>query len=227
MHLLRTCATPDSLLLQCLIDFLPFQIMFSHCLLDMYITQPIYQYTHTYYYTMLGHNLDFYYDSSKFLPFKLTLTPAACMLVTSYKHLTTSHFRAYSALCETPTGHSGIECVFSAADKRSRCIHILNSTHTHIYYQIFPLLHHLSHACTLSANTFHKPLQMMYFTTYRTLKGTPIDLVHTLSRAVGSKLYSSRTRRTTSLWPYRAAQWIIVYPSLPELWSRDSILGAK
>ena len=50
---------------------------------------------------------------------------------------------------------------------------------------------------------------------------------HTLLRAVGFKWNLSITSHTTSACPLRAAQWTMVFPKSSDLWSSESIFGAK
>ena len=121
--------TQNALLAECLIgQWFPTLSDHAHSLPARYVHHTTYLSVHSYHYTMLGHNLDLNImtpiNSS---PFK------SCLLLqhVSHKHQTTSHFRAYSALCKTPTGHCGTKCAFSAADNRSRCTYTGLNTHTH------------------------------------------------------------------------------------------------
>ena len=77
---------------------------------------------------MLGHNLDLNIMTPiNSFPFK------SCLLLqhVSHKHQTTSHFRAYSALSKTPTGHCGTKCAFLLLTTDQGVHIILDSTHAH------------------------------------------------------------------------------------------------
>ena len=128
---------------------------------------------------MLGHNLD--------LNIMTPINPSpfkSCLLLqhVSHKHQTTSHFRAYSALCKTPTGHCGTKYAFSAPDNRPRCTYTGLNTH----YQLFSLPYitptSTSFACTtchMHALPSHTPQPTTDNVLHRTPEGTPIGLVHT------------------------------------------------
>ena len=150
----------------------------AHSLPARYVHHTTYLSVHSYHYTMLGHNLDLNImtpiNSS---PFK------SCLLLqhVSHKHQTTSHFRAYSALCKTPTGHCGTKCAFSAVDNRSRCT-CTDSTHTLSIILPYITLTSTSFACTtchMHALPSHTPQPTTANVLHRTPEGTPIGLVHT------------------------------------------------